>query len=386
MEVYFDSAATGKVLPEAVETMVKAMTEVYGNPSSASILGIEAGNVLKKSQEDIARIINAEPSEIYFTSGGTEGDNWAIFGTAYGYKRSGKHIITTNTEHPAINLPLEALKEEGFEIEKIGVDDKGYIDIEELKSKIRKDTILVSVILANNETGTVQDIEKIGQAVKEANNDTLLHADAVQAFGKMKIDVKNSKIDMLSASGHKFGAPRGTGIFYMKKGLKVKPLMYGGGQQLNQRPGTENVAGAVAIAKAAEVCYRNLDENNEKIREIKKYIADRVLAEIPNTFINGDSIEKASPYVLNVGFMGLRSEVLLHALEAEGIYVSAGSACNSKKKVRSSVLSAMGKSDEEIEGSIRLSFSKFNTMEEAEYAVEKLKEQTALLRRFNRKR
>ena len=386
MEVYFDSAATGKVLPEAVETMVKAMTEVYGNPSSASILGIEAGNVLKKSQEDIARIINAEPSEIYFTSGGTEGDNWAIFGTAYGYKRSGKHIITTNTEHPAINLPLEALKEEGFEIEKIGVDEKGYIDIEELKSKIRKDTILVSVILANNETGTVQDIEKIGQAVKEANNDTLLHADAVQAFGKMKIDVKNSKIDMLSASGHKFGAPRGTGIFYMKKGLKVKPLMYGGGQQLNQRPGTENVAGAAAIAKAAEVCYKNLEENNEKIREIKKYIADRVLTEIPNTFINGDSIEKASPYVLNIGFMGLRSEVLLHALEAEGIYVSAGSACNSKKKVRSSVLSAMGKSDEEIEGSIRLSFSKFNTMEEAEYAVEKLKEQVALLRRFNRKR
>ena len=386
MEVYFDSAATGKVLPEAVETMVKAMTEVYGNPSSASILGIEAGNILKKSQEDIARIINAEPSEIYFTSGGTEGDNWAIFGTAYGYKRSGKHIITTNTEHPAINLPLEALKEEGFEIEKIGVDEKGYIDIEELKSKIRKDTILVSVILANNETGTVQDIEKIGQAVKEVNNDTLLHADAVQAFGKMKIDVKNSKIDMLSASGHKFGAPRGTGIFYMKKGLKVKPLMYGGGQQLNQRPGTENVAGAAAIAKAAEVCYKNLEENNEKIREIKKYIADRVLTEIPNTFINGDSIEKASPYVLNIGFMGLRSEVLLHALEAEGIYVSAGSACNSKKKVRSSVLSAMGKSDEEIEGSIRLSFSKFNTMEEAEYAVEKLKEQTALLRRFNRKR
>ena len=386
MEVYFDSAATGKVLPEAVETMVKAMTEVYGNPSSASILGIEAGNVLKKSQEDIASIINAEPSEIYFTSGGTEGDNWAIFGTAYGYKRSGKHIITTNTEHPAINLPLEALKEEGFEIEKIGVDEKGYIDIEELKSKIRKDTILVSVILANNETGTVQDIEKIGQAVKEVNNDTLLHADAVQAFGKMKIDVKNSKIDMLSASGHKFGAPRGTGIFYMKKGLKVKPLMYGGGQQLNQRPGTENVAGAVAIAKAAEVCYKNLEENNEKIREIKKYIADRVLTEIPNTFINGDSIEKASPYVLNIGFMGLRSEVLLHALEAEGIYVSAGSACNSKKKVRSSVLSAMGKSDEEIEGSIRLSFSKFNTMEEAEYAVEKLKEQAALLRRFNRKR
>ena len=386
MEVYFDSAATGKVLPEAVETMVKAMTEVYGNPSSASILGIEAGNVLKKSQEDIARIINAEPSEIYFTSGGTEGDNWAIFGTAYGYKRSGKHIITTNTEHPAINLPLEALKEEGFEIEKIGVDEKGYIDIEELKSKIRKDTILVSVILANNETGIVQDIEKIGQAVKEVNNDTLLHADAVQAFGKMKIDVKNSKIDMLSASGHKFGAQRGMGIFYMKKGLKVKPLMYGGGQQLNQRPGTENVAGAAAIAKAAEVCYKNLEENNEKIREIKKYIADRVLTEIPNTFINGDSIEKASPYVLNIGFMGLRSEVLLHALEAEGIYVSAGSACNSKKKVRSSVLSAMGKSDEEIEGSIRLSFSKFNTMEEAEYAVEKLKEQAALLRRFNRKR
>ena len=385
-QVYLDNAATTPVRLEVEVAMRPYFCEKYGNPSGVYQMSSENRGMIENVREQIAKTLNASAEEIYFTSGGTEGDNWAIFGTAYGYKRSGKHIITTNTEHPAINLPLEALKEEGFEIEKIGVDEKGYIDIEELKSKIRKDTILVSVILANNETGTVQDIEKIGQAVKEANNDTLLHADAVQAFGKMKIDVKNSKIDMLSASGHKFGAPRGTGIFYMKKGLKVKPLMYGGGQQLNQRSGTENVAGAAAIAKAAEVCYKNLEENNEKIREIKKYIADRVFTEIPNTFINGDSIEKASPYVLNIGFMGLRSEVLLHALEAEGIYVSAGSACNSKKKVRSSVLSAMGKSDEEIEGSIRLSFSKFNTMEEAEYAVEKLKEQAALLRRFNRKR
>ena len=386
MTVYFDNAATTKVLPEAAELMVKVMTENYGNPSSASVLGIEADKVLKKAASDVASVINAESDEIYFTSGGTESDNWAVFGTAAGYARSGKHMLYTSIEHPAINLPFDELNKQGFETEKINVDSNGLIDIDELKSKIRKDTILVSVILINNETGTIQDIEKIGKVIKEANKDTLFHIDAVQAFGKYKIDVKKCNIDMLSASGHKFGAPRGTGIFYMKKGLKVKPLMYGGGQQSGQRPGTENVAGVAALAFAAKECYKNIESDTKNIFEIKKYLADKILSEIPDTFINGDDIEKASPFVLNVGFLGLRSEVLLHALEADSIFVSAGSACNSKKKVRSGVLASMGKSDDEIEGSIRISFSRFSTMSEAEFCFEKLKSHVEILRRFNRKR
>ena len=386
MKVYFDNAATTKILPEAAEFMVNVMLEKYGNPSSTSVMGIEAEEVLKDSANKIASLINASEEEIYFTSGGTESDNWAVFGTAEGYVRSGRHMLYTSVEHPAINAPFEVIKEKGFETEKIPVDSKGYIDIDSLKRLIRKDTIFVGVILVNNETGTIQDIEAIGRAIKEVNPNAVFHVDAVQAFGKYRIDVNKCHIDTMAASAHKFNGPRGCGIFYMRKGLKVKPIIYGGGQQKNQRPGTENVPGAAATALAACESYRNIEPDSEKVREIKRLLCERILNEIPDTFINGDSVEKASPYVLNVGFMGLRSEVLLHALEADGIFVSAGSACNSKKNVQSAVLSAMGKTADEIEGSIRFSFSRFNTIEEAEYCFEKLKSAVSVLRRFNRKR
>lgn len=385
MKVYFDNAATTRALPEVCDLMTKINTQNYGNPSSVSTMGLEADNILKDSAKKLASLINCNPEEIYFTSGGTEGDNWAVFGTAKGYIRSGKHIITTKTEHPAILNPFKVLESEGWDVDYIDVDEKGYIDIKKLEDTIRNDTVLVSVILINNETGTIQDAEKIGRTIKEKNKKTLFHLDAVQAFGKYKIDVAKWNVDMLSASGHKFNAPKGTGFFYMKKGLKVKPLLYGGGQQKNNRSGTENTAGAAAIAMAAEESYKNYDENTKRIRELKNHLFNGIKENISGVFINGDDIEKASPYVLNVGFENIRSEVLLHALEERNIFVSAGSACNSKKKVQSSVLSAMGKSDKMIQGSIRFSFSRFSTAEEADYVIEALKEIVPMLRKFQKK-
>ncbi len=386
MKVYFDNAASTKILPEAAQKMVEVMTDYYANPGASSVMGVEADNILKSSAKTISKLINADEKEIYFTSGGTEGDNWAIFGTAKGLKRRGKHIITTVIEHPAVSMPFKVLEEEGYEVTFLPVDEKGYINIEELKNAVREDTILVSIILINNEIGTIQNAEEIGKAIKEKNSNTLFHIDAVQAFGKYRIDVKKFKCDMLSVSAHKFNGPKGVGFFYMKKGVNVKPVLYGGGQQNNMRPGTENAAGAAAMAVAAEESYKNLEETNKYVFEIKKRIANRVLNEIEDTFINGDTIEKSSPYVLNIGFKNLRSEVLLHALEEKNVVVSAGSACNSRKKVQSSVLGALGLEDDDIQGSIRFSFSRFNTLEEADICVEALKETVPFLRRFNRKR
>ena len=385
--VYFDNAASTKALPQVAEKFTEILLSTYANPSSGSRLGMEAENVIKDSAQTLARLVNAQSDqEIYFTSGGTESNNWAVFGTARGYNRSGKHIITTQIEHPAIALPFKALEEEGYEVQVLPVDEKGYVNLEALKNAVRKDTILVSTILINNEIGTVQDVEGIGKVIKNANPNTLYHVDAVQAFGKYKIDVRKCGIDLLSASGHKFNAPKGLGFLYMKWGLKVKPLMFGGGQQRGLRPGTENAAGAAALALAAEESYKSLEESTQKARTLKKYLAEGILNTIQDTVINGEDIEKASPYVLNVAFKNLRSPVLLNALEDKGIFVSAGSACNSKKKVQSSVLGAIGLAEDEIVGSIRFSFSRFNTLEEADICLNALREIVPMLRRFHRKR
>lgn len=385
--IYFDNAASTRALPEVAEKFTQVLLSAYANPSSGSRLGMEAENIIKESAQTLARLINAQSyEEIYFTSGGTESNNWAVFGTAKGYHRSGKHIITTQIEHPAITLPFKALEEEGYEVQFLPVDEKGYVNIDDLKNAIRSDTILVSIILINNEIGTVQDVESIGKAIKNANPNTIFHVDAVQAFGKYKIDVRKCNIDLLSASGHKFNAPKGLGMLYMRNRLKVKPIMYGGGQQKGQRPGTENAAGAAALAMAAEESYKSLTESTKKVMEIKKYLAEGILNSIEDTFINGEEIDKASPYVLNIVFKNLRSPVLLNALEDKEIFASAGSACNSKKKVQSSVLGAIGTTEDDIVGSLRFSFTRFNTMEEANICLEALKELVPMLRRFHRKR
>jgi len=382
--IYFDNAATTRALNEVAEKMKYMLTENFGNPSSQSMMGVNAEKEIIKSRKTIASSINAEPEEIYFTSGGTESDNWAVFGTAKGYARSGKHMITTAIEHPAVIMPMRQLEDDGWEITILGVDEKGNINIDELKNSIREDTILVSTILINNETGTIQNAEKIGKVIKGKNPKTFFHVDAVQAYGKYPINVKKMCIDMISVSGHKIHGPKGVGFFYMKKGLRVKPIIFGGGHERGQRSGTENTPSIVGLAEAVKIDLEQMDEASRNVMLIKRTLADGILKEIPDTYINGPSIEEGSPYVLNVSFEGLRSEVLLHSLEENEIYVSAGSACNSKKKGSSTVLSALGLSEKRIEGAIRFSFCRFNTVEEAEKCVIVLKEKTALLRKYMR--
>lgn len=384
--IYFDNAATTKTLESSADILRDILVNQYANPASASKKGLEAEKIIRSGSKVIADIINCNKDEIYFTSGGSEGDNWAIFGTAEGYIRSGKHIITTKTEHPAVLEPIKVLESRGYEISYVPVDNMGYVDILALENLIRKDTILVSIIFANNETGTVQDMEKIGKVIKQKNPETIFHTDAVQAFGKCNINVKKMNIDILTASGHKFHAPKGSGFNYIRNGIKVKPLIYGGGQQKGQRAGTENTAMVAALANSAEESYKNILEHSEKVREVKKALWEGILSNIPDVSINGDSIENANPYVLNVAFKDIRSEVLLHALEEKDIYVSAGSACDSRKKALSHVLSAMNVSPELTEGSIRFSFSRFNTVSEAEKCVAELCKVVPMLRRVQRMR
>lgn len=381
--IYFDNAATTRTAPEVAEKMTEILCENYGNPATVSALGLKAAKEIRAAQETLAKGIHAKADEIYFTSGGTEGDNWAIRGTAMGYQRMGKHLITTAVEHPAVKNPMKALEEEGFEVTYLAVDRKGYISLDELAAAIRPDTILVSTIFINNETGTIQDVAAIGALVKEKNPNTIYHVDAVQAFGKYPIDVQKMKIDLLTMSGHKIHAPKGTGMFFMRDGLKVRPLILGGGQQRGQRAGTENGAGAAAVALAAQMAWENMEEHTAEIYAVKKTLAEGILA-MPETQINGDDLDKASPYVLNATFRGLRSEVLLHALESKGVVVSAGSACDSRKKIGSPVLTAMGLPFPEIEGAVRFSFSRYNTVEEAKECLAALQEVVPFLRKYNR--
>lgn len=382
--IYFDNAATTRAADEVAERVRYMLLENFGNPSAQSMMGVRAENELNDARKIMAKSINALPEEIYFTSGGTEDDNWAIFGTAEGYKRSGKHMITTSIEHPAVSEPMERLRQKGWEVTVLDVDKNGYIDLDALRDSIREDTVLVSIILVNNEVGTIQDAAAVGKLIKEKNPKTLFHVDAVQAFGKYPIDVRKMGIDMLSMSGHKIHGPKGVGFFYMKKGLKVRPIIYGGGQERGQRSATENTPGIVGLAKAVELAMENMDASHEKVMEVKRTLAEGILRDIPKTHINGPSIEEASPYVLNVSFNGLRSEVLLHALEEKEIYVSAGSACSSKKKGGSHVLRSLGLSEERIEGAIRFSFCRYNTVDEAAACLEILKEKTAFLRKYMR--
>ncbi len=382
--IYFDNAATTRAADEVAERVRYMLLENFGNPSAQSMMGVRAENELNDARKIMAKSINALPEEIYFTSGGTEDDNWAIFGTAEGYKRSGKHIITTSIEHPAVAEPMERLRQKGWDITVLDVDKNGYIDLDVLRDSIREDTVLVSIILVNNEVGTIQDASAVGKLIKEKNPKTLFHVDAVQAFGKYPIDVRKMGIDMLSMSGHKIHGPKGVGFFYMKKGLKVRPIIYGGGQERGQRSATENTPGIAGLAKAVELAMENMDASHEKVMEVKRTLAEGILRDIPKTHINGPSIEEASPYVLNVSFNGLRSEVLLHALEEKEVYVSAGSACSSKKKGGSHVLRSLGLSEERIEGAIRFSFCRYNTVDEAAACLEILKEKTAFLRKYMR--
>lgn len=381
--IYLDNAATTRALPEVAQKMTHMMCEEFGNPATMSVMGLAVEKEIRAASQILAKCIRAKEDEIFFTSGGTEGDNWAIYGTAEGYKRNGAHMITTQIEHPAVKNPMLELAQKGSEVTFLGVNQEGHISLEELANAIRPDTILVSIILVNNETGVVQDATAIGKLIKEKNPKTLFHVDAVQAFGKYPIDVEKMKIDLLTMSGHKIHGPKGVGMLYMRKNTKVKPLIVGGGQQKGQRGGTENGPAVAGLGVAAKIAHEHMQEGIAHVRELKRVLAEGALA-LPDTQINGDCSDLASPYVLNVTFKGLRSEVLLHALESKGIFVSAGSACDSKKKIGSPVLTAMGLPFSEIEGAIRFSFTRYNTMEEVVACVKALEELVPFYRKYNR--
>ena len=380
--IYLDNAATTQALPQVAEKMTQMMCETFGNPASISTMGLEVGKEIRHTAQMIAKGIRCKEEEIFFTSGGTEGDNWAIFGTAKGYNRQGNHFITTTIEHPAVKNPMKELEENGARVTWLKVDEKGYISIEELENAIEEDTVLVSIILINNETGTIQDAKKIGGIIKKKNPKTLFHVDAVQAFGKYAIDVEKMKIDLLTMSGHKIHGPKGVGMLYMRKGTKVQPLIIGGGQQNGQRGGTENGSGVAALGVAVEHAFLHMKNNLAHVNELKQALAKGILG-IPDTSINGD-LQEGSPYVLNATFLGLRSEVLLHSLESKNIFVSAGSACDSKKRGVSSVLGAMGLEPAQIEGAIRFSFSSYSTLEEVKECLIALEEIVPFLRKYNR--
>lgn len=381
MEIYLDNAATTQTSEEAAKKALYIMTQCYGNPSSMHKFGFEAEKEISNCAQIISNSINSSTDEIYFTSGGTESNNIAIFGTALGYYRSGKHIVTTKIEHPAVLQPFKFLEQRGFEVTYLDVNSDGMVDNVELKNSVREDTILVSIMHVNNEMGALQDIESIGKIIKKSNPNTLFHVDAVQSFGKYNISVNKYNIDIMSMSGHKLHSPKGVGAVYIKKNLKVKPIIYGGGQQKNMRSGTENVSGIAAFAVATERAYQNMDSNYLHVKNLKHKLAYGILNQIDGTSMNGN-FKNSSPYILNISFEGIKSEVLLHSLEIRGISVSSGSACSSNRKQLSSTLQAIG--TENIEGAIRFSFSNYNTDEQIEFCINSLKEEIYKLRRFKR--
>ena len=384
MEAYLDNSATTRCYEEVKDIVVKTMTEDFGNPSAMHLKGVEAENYVKEAAKAIAKTLKVQDKEIYFTSGGTESDNWALIGTVLANHRQGKHMITTPFEHSAVSAPLAWLQEQGFEITVIPVDEEGNLDLKKLEEAIREDTILVSTMFVNNEMGAVVPVEEVGRIVHEKNPRTLYHVDAIQAYGKYKIYPKKMGIDLLAVSGHKIHGPKGVGFLYINEKAKVQPFILGGGQQKGMRSGTDNVPGIAGLGTAAKMIYQNLDENVEHMRELKLYFA-KELATLEQVEINGPKPERGAPHILNVSFLGVRSEVLLHSLEDMGIYVSAGSACSSHKRAGSSSLGALRLTPERKESAIRFSFCETTTKEEIDYTLEALRKLLPMLRRYARK-
>lgn len=381
-EIYLDNAATTKPYEEVAKVVAETMLQTYGNPSSLHKKGIEAENILKEATSFFAREMGALPEEIYYTSGGTESNNTAIVGACMAYKRTGNKIITSGIEHPSVKEVFHFLEEQGFEVVTIGVDEKGLVDEEALVEAIDEKTILVSIMHVNNEIGTIQPIERIGGLIKKKNSKTLFHVDAVQSFGKLPVNVRKAKIDFLSCSAHKFYGPRGVGLLYKNKAVRMQSLLLGGGQQKNVRSGTENVPGIAGTLWAAQKAVSERQEMLNHMQACKTYLAESILAGIPDTWINGPSIDEGAPYILNMGFKDVRSEVLLHTLEEAGIYVSSGSACSSHKKEKDGVLVAIGNPKEKLDHAIRFSFAHDTQIEDLKQVVTVLKEKVPVLRRY----
>jgi cysteine desulfurase len=383
MEIYLDNSATTAVHPDVVKLMSKIMLEDYGNPSSKHNKGVQAERYLNEAGETLASILKCDKKELLYTSGGTESDNMAFIGTALANKRRGNHIITTMIEHPAILETTVFLEKNGFEITYLPVDATGRVSLEALKEALKPETILVSIMYANNEVSIVEPIAEAAAMVKEYNPEIIFHTDAVQAFGKYRIIPKRENIDLMSVSAHKLHGPKGVGFLYIKDKTKINPIIFGGGQQKGMRSGTENVPGIAGMALAAKLCYENFDEKIERLYELKEYFTDKVL-EIPGTVFNGRRGHEGTPHVISISFENVRSEVLLHALEDKGIYVSSGSACSSNKPALSGTLKAIGVKNNLLDSTIRFSLCTENTKEELDEVIIALNELVPMLRRYTR--
>ncbi len=378
--IYLDNAATTKTAPEVVEAMLPFFTEYYGNPSSIYSLAGESKKAITQARETIASTLGAKPNEIYFTAGGSESDNWALKAAAEAYEAKGKHIITSKIEHHAILHTCEYLEKKGFEITYINVDEKGILKLDELKQAIRPDTILISVMFANNEIGTIQPIKEIGELAKE--HGILFHTDAVQAYGQLPISVDEYHIDMLSASGHKLNGPKGIGFLYIRTGLKLRSFVHGGAQERSRRAGTENVPGIVGLSKAAERAFRIMEDKTVKEIALRDYLIKRIQEEVPYCRLNGDA-RKRLPNNVNFSFEFVEGESLLIKLDMQGICASSGSACTSGSLDPSHVLLAIGLPHEKAHGSLRMTLSEENTMEEMDFVVQNIKEIVSYMRNMS---
>lgn len=383
MEAYFDNSATTRCSDSVVALMQQVLLADYGNPSSLHMKGVVAEKYIKTATEQIARTLKVEGKEIIFTSGGTESNNLALIGVALANQRAGKHIISTSIEHASVYNPLIFLEEQGFEVTYLPVDGNGVISLEALKEAVREDTILVSLMHVNNEIGTIEPVEEAAKLIREKNPRTLIHVDAIQSFGKLRIYPKRMGIDLLSVSGHKIHGPKGVGFLYVKDKTKIKPIIHGGGQQKNMRSGTENVAGIAGLGEAVEELYRDFDEKIDRLYELREYLVAG-MKQLEGTTINGAEGRNAAPHIVSVSFSGVRAEVLLHALEERGIYVSTGSACSSNHPAISGTLKAIGVKPELLDSTVRFSLSVESTREEADYVLEQLAELLPMLRRFRR--
>lgn len=384
MLAYLDNSATTRCSERAKDLMVQILMQDFGNPSSLHGMGVTAEEYIKEAKSNIAKTLKAEEKEILFTSGGTESNNMALIGTALANRRAGNHIITTEIEHASIAAPLEFLKEQGFRITKLSVDKNGHISLEELRDAVGEDTILVSLMMVNNEIGAVEPVAEAAKIIKEKNPNTIFHVDAIQAYGKYRIYPKKLGIDLLSVSGHKIHAPKGTGFLYIRDKVKIKPIIYGGGQQKGMRSGTENVPGVAALGEAAAEIYENFDEKIERMYALKEHFVEEV-TKMEGVTVNGCTGRDSAPQIVSVSVDGVRSEVMLHTLEEKQIYVSAGSACSSNKPSVSSTLKSIGLPKELLDSTIRFSFCVNTTMEEIDYAIAAMQEAVPRLRRYRRK-
>ncbi|WP_026485844.1 cysteine desulfurase family protein [Caldanaerobius polysaccharolyticus] len=383
MQVYLDNSATTKPYKEAVEKMIDALNEHFANPSSMYRPAMEVEKMVDEARQSVARVIGARKEEIFFTSGGTEANNMAIKGAVHFLKKRKRHVITTVIEHPSVLNTVKRLEHEGFEVQYVSVDSNGIVNLDEIKDSIRDDTAIISVMAVNNEVGSVQPVAEIGDIAKQKG--ALFHVDAVQGYGKVDLDVTSLNVDMMSLSAHKIHGPKGSGGLYVRKGVRIEPLMDGGGQEGDMRSGTENVPGIVGFGVAARISWENAVRYREYMMCLKKRLWNGLRENVEDCFVNGPPVEKGAPHILNVSFLGIRGEVLLHALEEKGIYVSTGSACSSRKRGISHVLKSMGLPQDRIESAIRFSLCPLNTEEEIDYTVDVLKDIVLEYRKFYRR-